>query len=326
MSILSVARPSQIEAVYRESHALWGAGLSSVDYLAMWDDLSATAWGRRYFRFLVWHDERGGVLSSMKLYRPGVRVFGRTRRACAIGAVFTPREQRGRGHAAAMLARVLEEAREAGDGPAILFSDIGTGYYEHLGFHALPAEEAIGALGRAVGRPPAGWTLRPMTPEDLDAVRDAHDAWCADRPLAFLRDQAHWRFVIERARSYFARFDGSGLERRYRVALRDGRFAGYVVSVESAGDWDLREAGAPGNDPEAIACVLRTAAFEARSAGMRRVFGWIPRGWAALVPEWRLKFDARLRAVPMICPTDGPLDVAALADGEAAFIPYLDQF
>lgn len=325
MPTLNVARSDQIEAVYEESHALWGAGLDFSGYHGLWEDLKRTAWGRDHLRFLVWSDGEGGILSSMKLYRPRVRILGRTSRACAIGAVFTPRVHRRQGHAAAMLVRVLEEAAAAGDGPAVLFSDIGTGYYASLGFRALPSEEAHGSLARAP-RAPAGWVLRPMLPDDLPQVAEAHDAWCATRPITVLRDLAHWRFLLERARSYFARFDGSDLSRRYRVALRDGRFAGYVVAVEGEGEWEMREAGAVGADAETLAAVLRVAAAEARGRGLRNVFGWIPRSLAALVPEWRLRHVARMRALPMIRTLDGTSLPAECFDAETAFLPYLDQF
>jgi predicted N-acetyltransferase YhbS len=322
---LNVARSDQIEAVYEESHALWGAGLDFSGYHGLWEDLQRTAWGRDHLRFLVWADGEGRILSSMKLYRPRVRIDGRTSRACAIGAVFTPRALRRRGHAAAMLVRVLEEAAAAGDGPAMLFSDIGVGYYASLGFRPLPSEEAHGSLVRAP-KAPEGWSLRPMLPEDLPAVAEAHDAWCAGRPVAVLRDLAHWRFLLERARSYFARFDGSDLSRRYRVALRDGRFAGYVVAVEGEGEWELREAGSVGGDPDTLAALLRVAAADARGRGLRTVFGWIPRSQAALVPEWRLRHVARMRALPMLRPLDGSSLRPDLLDAEAAFLPYLDQF
>ena len=39
---LSVASPSEIEAIYRESHALWGAGLSYSDYVEFWADVRET--------------------------------------------------------------------------------------------------------------------------------------------------------------------------------------------------------------------------------------------------------------------------------------------
>jgi hypothetical protein len=322
---LDVARPDEIEAVYHESHALWGAGLDLAGYLGLWDDLQRTAWGRNHLRFLVWRDDDGSVLSSMKLYAPRVRWLGRIARACAIGAVFTPRARRRRGHAAAMLARVLEGAASAGDAPAMLFSDIGTAYYASLGFRSLPAEEAHGSLARAP-RAPAGWTLRPMTAGDLEAVAEAHDAWCEGRAIAVLRDVTHWRFLVDRARSYFERFDGSDLRRRYRVAMRDGRFAGYVVAVEGEGEWELREAGAAGADPDTLVGVLRTAAADAREQGLRTVFGWIPPSQAALVPEWRLRRTARIRAIPMLRSLDGTPLPSEPPDAESAFLPYLDQF
>ena len=325
MPTLDVARPEQIEAVYEESHALWGAGLDLSGYLGLWEDLKRTAWGRERLQFLVWADDAGEILSSLKLYAPRVRLAGRTARACAIGAVFTPRSRRRLGHAAAMLGRILENAAAAGDGPAMLFSDIGTAYYASLGFRPLPAEEVHGSLARAL-RAPAGWSLRPMAAGDLGAVAESHDAWCEGRPIAVLRDPAHWRFLIERARSFFARFDGSDLGRRYRVALRDGRFAGYVVAVEGEGEWELREAGAVDADPETLAGVLRTAAADARERGMRTVFGWIPPSQVALVPEWRLRRTARIRAIPMLRSLDGSPLPAGLSDAESAFLPYLDQF
>lgn len=325
MPTLDVAVPDQIEAVYEQSHALWGAGLDLGDYLGLWEDLKRTAWGRERLRFLVWREDDGRILSSMKLYSPRVRLGDRIATACAIGAVFTPRALRRRGYAAAMLARVLEEATAAGETPAMLFSDIGTAYYASLGFCALPAEEAHGSLAR-VPRAPAGWALRPMEPEDLQGVAEAHDAGCEGRAVAVIRDLPHWRFLLERARSYFARFDGSDLRRRYRVALRDGRFAGYVVAVEGDGEWELREAGSVGGDRDALAAVLRTAAAEARAQGARSVFGWIPRSHAELVPEWRLRQAERIRAVPMLRTLDGSPLPPALADSEAAFLPYLDQF
>ena len=36
----------QIRSVLRESHALWGAGLSVADYLGMWEEMADSRWGR----------------------------------------------------------------------------------------------------------------------------------------------------------------------------------------------------------------------------------------------------------------------------------------
>lgn len=324
MSVLREATEAEIAAILRESHSLWGAGLDAASYRALWMELLATSWGREHFRFLVWVGPEGALLSSMKLYRPIVRLDGREERASIFGAVFTPRSRRRRGHAAAMIRAAMSDASARGERLTALFSDIGTAYYERLGFRALPAEEARGTL--ASSESPQGYRFRPMSVDDIEPVRQAHDDSIRSRSFGMIRDAGHWRFLVERTAGFFSRLDGSDLASRFRVAERDGRFAGYLVAMATRREWSLREAGAPGNDPAVISAILRLGAAEATAAGLRGVRGWMPRDYAELVPEWRLRFEPRRRAVPMIARLDGPTDVSELPSADAAFVPYLDQF
>lgn len=326
MPRLKIADPREIESVYAQSHAMWGAGLGLRDYLRMWGDLQRTAWGKRNYSLLVWIDESGEILSSMKLYRPELRIAGRTVRAAGFGAVFTPEARRRRGHAAAMLRAALAEAREWGDRLGLLFSDIGVDYYAALGFVPLPAEETWGALGSVPGPLPRGWELRPMQARDLALVRHAHDDACANRSVAVLRDAELWEFLMLRAASFFGLLDGSSLDHRYQVALHEGRFAGYLIAVRGGGAWVVREVGALGGELDAMTTILRLGAAEARRVGLRDVYGWFPRDLAARIPEWSLRQTPRQRAIPMMLALDADISLARLDSPEAAFIPYLDQF
>jgi len=322
---LSVASPTEIEAIYRESHALWGAGLSYSDYVEFWADVRETGWARDHYRHLVWADGRGGILSSLKLYRPEVRLGRRRVRAAGIGAVFTPVRHRRKGHAAAMLRAVVQEARRRGDAFAILFTDIGTEYYARLGFQALPAFESWGRLPARL-RAATGLSLRSMDVEDLPRVREAHDSWCAPRPFAFLRDDAQWGYLLVRAASFYRRYDGSDLTQRYRLALRDGRFCGYLVAVEGVGQWVVREVGARDGDLDVMADILRAGGMEARAAGLHQVYGWLAPGLAERMPEWRLRTEPRKQAIPMVAPLDEGFGWQDLGPGEDGFLPFLDQF
>ncbi len=322
---LRPARRHEIAAIFKESHALWGAGLTYPAYLDMWLELMDTPWAKDHFEHLVWVEDDETVLSSLKLYRPLVRVLGRTGPVSVIGAVFTPRALRGLGHAAALMRAVLQEALAESESLAMLFSDIGLPYYEALGFRAFSAEETAGRLERH-DPPPPGWQLRPMTPEHLPDVVRAHADSCAGRPIAVLRDREHWEFLLARAAGYFKRLDGSDLSRRYRVAEHHGRFAGYLVALEGDAGWSVREVGALGADPESLSAILRLGAGEARRAGLRKVHGWLPRDAAGWVPEWRLAFRSRQNAIPMLRSLAAPVDLGPLDAPGAAFIPYLDQF
>jgi predicted N-acetyltransferase YhbS len=325
VSFLTPARQDQLDSIYRESHALWGSGLEFEDYRGLWQDLSATVWAGRHAGLYVWVDDRGEILSSVKLYRPELRLRERTSRVTVIGALFTPTAVRRRGHAAALVRHVLDRARAGGDRWVLLFSDIGTEYYAALGFRELPAEEDWGMLPAHPVAPTDG-SLRPMTGGDARFVQQAHHDFCEGRPIAMLRDPDHWQFLDLRSTAFFERLNDRRLRQRRRVALMRGRFAGYLVAVEGRGEWNVREVGAPGGDPRAMAEVLCLGAEQARGAGLRTFYGWLPPGVREHLPGWGIRTRARRRAVPMVCPLVSPDDLRDLVTAEQAYLPFQDQF
>ena len=316
----------QIRSVLVESHAIWGAGLSILDYVSMWEEMAQSRWARAWYAWRALVDDDGRVLSSLKLYRPALRLGERSGRAAAIGAVFTPRSFRRRGFAAALLRATLDEAEAAGDIAALLFTDIGTEYYRAFGFAALPCEDALGSIAGAAARAPRGVTFRSMTPDDLDTVCRVQAAATAARPIAIVRDRDHWEFLLLRASTFFSRLDGSGLERRFTIAMESSRPIGYLVAVSGPGEWNLREAEAFDGEPQTLAKILNAAAAEANAQSATTVWGWIPRSVWPHVPAWQLRAQPRLRAIPMLRALSGSVLPEAANTVKGAFIPYLDQF
>ena len=318
--------PEQVRTVLTESHALWGAGLSVPDYVGMWEEMADARWARAWYSWRVLADDHGRAVSSLKLYRPVLRLGEHIGRAAAIGAVLTPRALRRRGHAATLIRATLEVAALRGDTSALLFTDIGTEYYRAFGFTPLPCEDAVGSIVGEASSAPEGVSLRAMTVDDLDLVAVAQQASCTGRPLAILRDRAHWEFLLLRAATFFRRFDGSGLERRFMIAMEGSRPIGYLVAVLGPGEWNLREADAFDGDPRTLARVLHAGAAEANASAAATVWGWIPRAVWPLVPAWRLRSQPRQRAIPMVVSLDGRELPEGLDTVDGAFIPYLDQF
>lgn len=316
----------QVRTVLVESHAIWGAGLSVADYVGMWEEVADSRWARAWYTWRALIDDDGRVLSSLKVYRPALRLGEATCRATAIGAVFTPRALRRRGHAATLIRAALEEGVRRGDTVALLFTDIGTEYYRAIGFTPLACEDALGSLIGAAARAPQGVTFRSMTFDDLDVVSRAQRTSCAGRPIAVLRDRDHWEFLLLRASTFFRRLDGSGLERRFMIAMEASRPIGYLVAILGPGEWNLREAETFDGDPVTLARLLDAGAAEANAASATTVWGWIPRTVWPLVSGWRLRAQPRLRAIPMILPLDGSTLPDRLGTVDGSFIPYLDQF
>jgi hypothetical protein len=155
-----------------------------------------------------------------------------------------------------------------------------------------------------------GFSLDDMEDRELPAVARAHRASSDARRIALLRDREHWDFL--RVRSV--------------VARRDGRFAGYLITVEGRGEWNVREVGAAGGDPEVMADIVRVGSAEAWHAGLRGFYGWLPPSVAVRLRDSGIRSRSRTRAQPMILPLAPGVDVRELASAEHGFIPFQDQF
>ena len=326
MGRLVLASRAQVDRITRETHALWGGGLSYPAYRDLWDELGRCAWARKYARYYVWQDDDGRVLSSLKLYRPLLRVGAWQGRSAVLGAVFTPSRLRRRGYAAETVRAVLEESARSGDTAALLFSDIGTGYYARFGFRPLPALEQVGRLPPAAAWLRGPLTLRPAVAADLDRLRHAHLASSARRSIAIVRDDEHWEFLWTRSSAYFSRAREPGLKHDWRVACRGTTIVGYLIAVVAGGEWSVREVGAVDGDPRTMTEILLCGGALAYRAGARRVYGWLPGELLPGLEGWKLRSGARRRAVPMIRVDDPAVDPTLLRHPADAYIPFQDQF
>ena len=326
MARLVLATRAQIDRITRETHALWGGGLSYEDYRDLWEELGRSAWAERWARYYVWQDDDGQILSSLKLYRPRLRVGERVGRCAVLGAVFTPSRLRRRGHAADTVQAVLDESARAEDMAALLFSDIGTAYYARFGFRALPAREQVGRLPPGASLQSADLRFRTVEEADLPFLASAHAASSAARSVAIVRDAEHWRFLWTRSRSFFARTTARATQHDWRIVQRGAEHAGYVIAVVAGTEWNLREVGAADGDPATMIEILLHAGALAYRAGARRVYGWLPEELQEGLGAWRLSSVPRRRALPMLKLQDRALEGRLVLSPRDAFIPFQDQF
>ncbi|MDH3784261.1 MAG: GNAT family N-acetyltransferase, partial [Acidobacteriota bacterium] len=239
MHRLAIASDAQVRTLSGQTHVLWGGGLDPDAYLDLWIELCRTDWVRDHATYYVLDDGDGNVLSSLKLYRPRLCWDGHESRIAALAGIFTPASLRRRGYARELIERVLEVAAEDGASLALLFSDIGTRYYRTLGFQELGADEHWMRISGATAGIPSSIELRSLTPAAVDDVVDAHRAYTEGRRFSIVRDKDHWDFILNRAQGFFRRLTGNRSRQRLEVAVRDGRFVGYLFSIEGAGEWNL---------------------------------------------------------------------------------------
>jgi len=323
---LVLANRAEIDAISRESHVLWGGGLSLEAYRQLWAEVGQCPWARRHARYYVWRDADGRVLSSMKIYRPRIRVMDRDGRCSVLGAIYTPRAFRRRGYAADMVLASLDEIRRRDDLAAMLFSDIGTRYYSKFGFDALPAIENTGRLPVRPVPPGGGLEFRPARASELERFQAAHAISSAHRSIAVLRDTEHWEFLWIRSRSFFSRVKDPTVRHSWNAVFRRGEFIGYLITVEGRGEWNVREVGSIDGDPATMAEILRQAGSLAYRSGLRRFYGWLPSEILDRLEGWTIRSRPRRRAVPMIRTCEASIDPSHPACSGAAHIPFQDQF
>ncbi|MCK6522124.1 GNAT family N-acetyltransferase [Myxococcota bacterium] len=178
---------------------------------------------------------------------------GGLRPAGAIGAVYTPAAQRGRGYATALLREVMAWSAEHGVLDWILYSDIDPAFYERLGFVRVPSyEHHTPASDAAAGR----WALGELPPRPCP-VDPCGFEWGVDR------DPDYRRWLIRKhnmpLRSWFAQRD-DGLGGEVLTAITPEA----LLILES----DLPHRAATWADVSALYALL------AHRAGLPKAEGW----------------------------------------------------
>src|SRR5689334_13057266 len=106
---LVIARGKLLEEILDRTYSVWHEGLTRKAY-GQWNAAQMrTPWGAEHLHRFALVGDDGSLLASAKRYRFEVRLDGRDVRMCGIGAVFTPPERRGRGHATTLIERLVEQ-------------------------------------------------------------------------------------------------------------------------------------------------------------------------------------------------------------------------
>ncbi len=181
---------------FRGVHSLWGSGLEPDTFVAYQRRLANSPEAEWRFDLLGLFDG-ARLLSAMKAYRLEGQFEGTPMLIRGVGAVFTPPSLRRHGYAEKMMRLSLARFASEGSQAALLFSDIGTRYYEKVGFRVL--ESADCKVDASLF--PKGRGARAAAPGDEMRISQAlarHRANSAG--LTLLRDGWSLRFQLRRLR------------------------------------------------------------------------------------------------------------------------------
>jgi GNAT superfamily N-acetyltransferase len=280
------AEGALLEHILDHTFQIWNEGLPRPAY-GQWNHAQMkTPWARSHLQRYASIDEDGRLLATAKQYRFDVRVGDRTGWMCGIGAVFTPPEQRGRGHASALIAELVSRAQRDGALLASLFSEIGAPFYERLGFTGVPLDEVTVTVDRKKAGAPA-MLVRAGEERDLEAVSAMHVVRSASAPFALRRDGPLVHYALSKKR-LLAGLGPLGLRQlEFFVAEEGASAVAYVVLNENANGWTLEEAGDRDPAGARLGAMLQVLLAREPTHRMPLIRAWWPQAFA-VPPQMQL--------------------------------------
>jgi len=287
-----IADAAMRERILDQTFPVWHEGLTR-DAYGRWNDAQLrTEWGRAHLHRLALVNDAGDVLASAKRYRLDVRLRGTNGWMCGIGAVFTPPDHRGRGYASRLLEMICDDARQNGALLAALFSEIGTSFYERIGFAAVPLDEVTVDVKRKDGAP--AMLVRAGEERDLPALVALHETRSANATFALRRSPPLVQYALAKKR-LLAGLGPSGLRQiEFFVAEEGASAVAYVLLHENAHGWTLEEAGDRDPAGARLGAMLQALVAREPHATPPLIRTWWPRGFT-VPPQLTLRdrIDAR---------------------------------
>jgi predicted N-acetyltransferase YhbS len=270
------------DRILAATHSLWSDGLTPERYAQYNRAQMRTRWGSRHLARLALVDG-DEVLTSAKRYDLEVVLDGRSTRAVGIGAVFTPPEHRRNGYASRIVTEMLDRASAEGVSAALLFSEIGTPFYERHGFTRVPLVPSEVRLRPFSGAPAVA--MRTGEEADLPVIAEIHAARARGYRFAVRYDADWLQYSIAKRRllAGLGPFDARRFE--FLVAEEGGRAVAWVMlhaerggSGDAAGGerWTLESCG--DRDPEGarIGALLQAMTARAPAGPLPQIAAWWP--------------------------------------------------
>ena len=264
-----------LDEILASTYDIWNEGLSRRAYPNYYKGQLATAWGRARLTRTALVD-RGQVLTSAKEYFFDAALDGRSIRVVGLGAVFTQPQHRGGGHARVLLQRLIDRATGHGCDLALLFSEIGPGYYASLGFTPVPTFNLELRVREDARRGAPALLVRAGDDRDLDAIVAMDRARARGYRLHLDRDRDLVQYAIAKRR-LLAGLGAPG-ERHldFFVAEEGASAVAYAVILKRRSMWTLDSAGDRDPAGARLGAILQTLIARDPAEARPTLDAWLP--------------------------------------------------
>lgn len=210
----------------------------------------------------------GRIVAHLRVWDREIRVRGSVLRAGGIGSVLTHPDYRGRGHARALMRNTETYLLNAGYDVGLLFSIIGTPFYQALDWTPIPLPTFAIDLESEPNDRPSTHVRALDVHRDLDAVMAIYEQCSGSLTGPEVRPKQYWRAGPSRLRGVFPRW---GVE-------LDSELCGYATFDVSADRIWVKEGCVKPSGDAMFSDLARLICGCARRNGLKRVEGSLPVG------------------------------------------------
>jgi GNAT superfamily N-acetyltransferase len=267
-----------LDQILGATYEIWHEGLTRAAYGRFYAAQIATAWGRGHIRRLALV-EGAEVLASAKVYAFDATLDAKPISVLGIGAVFTQPAHRGRGAARDLMERLLESATADGADLALLFSEIGAGYYSRIGFQAIATTDRRLKIVESVRHGAPATMVRGGDDRDLADIAAMGRVRAGPFRFHLNRDRDLVSFAIAKKRLLAGLGPAGAREVNFFIAEEGANAAAYVVLSVRGKAWTLEEAG--DRDPTGARAGAILQVLIARDPAETRpaIVAWLPAGF-----------------------------------------------
>ena len=300
MRQLVPADSTQLDTILDDTYPIWGEGLSQTAYRSWNRSQMATSWGQKHLRRVVL-TEGGSVLASAKRYDFEVQVGPDAVTAVGIGAVFTSPSQRTHGYARALMETMVNDAVNRGCRYALLFSEIGSAYYESMGFRVIPRTLLSIDVVRKPGAPAT--FVRSGEASDLIEIADINRRYRDGAAFALVRSPELIEFSFTRRRLLAGLGPAGHCGVEFFVTEEGYRAVAYVFITRGPGGIVIEECGDRDPTGARVGAMLQVLAGRTPAESPQPMTTWLPPNFRP--PQIKVLGEVPAREIMMIRPLNG---------------------
>ncbi|MBU6452149.1 MAG: GNAT family N-acetyltransferase [Cyanobacteria bacterium REEB67] len=275
-------------SVLNETRSIWSAGLKPDEYCHYNYMQQREPWGRKHQELWGYRSDNGEIAASLKLYRLSLMSRHQTFPCYGVGAIYSMQKYRGQGFGAKIVEAMIEKAQDDKQAAVLLFSDIGTAFYEQFGFYemgtiefSLPVEGAGIDAKKLSG---AHYKVTPLIEADLELMERHHRRWLAQRPFGVCRSLDYFRYKVHKE-DYLNRHSRLPWPKLHTIMVGDGLDLAYVIYEISSENLRVLELV---TSQALVENIWRAVFAEAVKHGVKKIKSW-ESNVLELAPSFSLK-------------------------------------